>query len=778
MFCLVALNLIVAASAPEVFFSGQRVLLSPVADPVVVRTANHAAVATRLPGAKLTRMLGQFTVIEGEPSAAGRLVRNHEADEVLAVYEAPNGERLYADRHVRVRFTSDATSGAAHALIARVGGSAPEVRNSERNEYDVLAATAEGSLELAAVLRQTPGVLWAHPDFIVHARLAAVPNDPLFASSYHHEILNSAAAWDLSRGSAPSIVAILDSGTDLTHPDLANKSVSPRDTLDRDGDPTPSRDDAHGTACSGIATALSENGIGIAGMCPQCSLMPIRMLDQDGFTRQGGAAEAITWAVTHGARTISCSWSLSPVPDSLTDAILSADNAGAVILFASGNDGAILQDGDIAANPHVRAIGATDQYDVVASYSNVGAQLFLTAPSPNVVTDIVGPRGYTSGDYYTSFAGTSGSTPVVAGLAGLILSLRPELTNTQVADILSSTADKVGAMAYASGRNDHYGFGRANAYRALLVASNMTPCVPSPEDCTNGVDDDCDALIDNLDPQCAPADVPLGAACTRDFQCSLRGFCLGADIGYPSGYCVPNTACAGTGGQGCQSGTICVGEGYATSSQCHLACEDDSACRAGYWCRDFGAAGRACVPNCEVSPCLAGETCDATTKVCVHDGPSAVGGACTTRLDCADNGRCLVDDGGYHGGLCVTECQDTGACADGAQCVMITGGTGFCMPTCAIKDDCRPDFYACHPIESNGTTTGFCFTSCLNDEDCAGETCNAFGLCGDERPPGAPPPPPASNDDDDDDGGCAAVGTSSLASLVAAALIGRRRSKR
>ncbi|MBC7794841.1 MAG: S8 family serine peptidase [Clostridia bacterium] len=772
---LVFTHLLLTATSPEVVFSGQMVHLTPVADPVVIRSGDHRALVRNLPDARLSRLLDRFTVIEGAPSVARQLVRNGDAEEVLAVYETDDGHRLFADRHVRVRFDASVDALAARHVVTAAGGASPLVKNSARNEYDVLAASPEESLEVSAKLRASPGVLWSHPDFIVQVEVLAAATDPLYVSSYHHAILNSAAAWDITRGTGDSRVAVLDSGTDLSHPEFANKVVDPYDFLDNNADPDPSRNDAHGTACSGIATALADNGLGIAGVCPGCSLMPIRMLDENGFTRSGGAADAITWAIDHGARAISCSWSLSPVPDSLTDALASADSRGAIILYASGNAGTTIQDTDIAANRHVHAVGATDQYDLIASYSNTGSHLFITAPSPNVVTDISTDRGYANGAYYTSFAGTSGSTPVVAGLVGLILSVSPGLTNTEVVNILASTADQIGTDPYVVGRNDTYGAGRVSSYRALLVAANRTACPAAVEDCTNGIDDDCDALIDALDPQCAPAALSVGVPCTVDFQCSERGFCLNESLGYASGYCT--ASCGGSGAADCPGGTVCIGEGYATGSQCHASCEDDTSCRAGYWCRSFENGDKACMPSCETSGCLPSEICDSATKTCLHQGPSPLGGACNARTDCAENGRCLSDQGGFHGGFCVTECQDDGVCDNGGDCFVVGAGTAFCLPSCSLAEDCR-EFYACYPVTANGVTTGYCYSACLTDEECSnGDTCNAYGLCGNEQPPGVSAPLATGSSSQGGMDGCAATGGSSFAALIVALVWLRRADK-
>ena len=765
-----------AMVSPEVVFSGKHYALTPVAEPIIVR--GSAALRLGSDDGVATRVLDDFTIVEGARSATRlieTLASQGAAAEVLAVFEMQDGTRLYADRRVRVRFSDDVDEARRRALVTAAGATIGRVVSAARNTLEVLAATAEDSLEVARLLGESPEVRWAHPDFIVRARLEFAPDDALFPQQWHHEVLNSRAAWDIGLGTPSVIIAILDSGVDATHPDLADKIVSPRDTLRQVDSAEPAANDAHGTACAGIAAASTNNGEGIAGVCPNCSILPVRLLDQNGFTRVSAGADGIRWAVDHGARILSNSWGIGPVSTELGEALDEAAAAGVVVLFASGNSGEIIPDNQVAAHPAVSAIGATNQYDLLAAYSNTGPRVFLTAPAAEVVTDIADRRGYTSGAYYASFAGTSASTPVVAGLAGLVWSANPGLSAAQVLQILRDGADRIGSQPYPDGRNDLYGAGRVNAYRAMRFAAGLAPCVPSFEQCANGADDDCDGQIDTLDPQCAPDNVPIGAACTRDFQCSIEGYCLEANLGFPGGYC--SQGCEGTGSP-CPPGAVCVGEGFTTGSSCHVACTSNADCRGGYQCLPVAAGGsaKACLPSCVLSPCLTGEVCNAATGVCEHDGPSGIGGPCATRVDCADNGRCLPDTQGFRDGMCVTECQDDGACPDGTVCLQLGPGQAFCMPTCTRPEECR-EFYACHPIrgtEATAEARGYCWTACLSASDCGYQTCNKYGLCGNETPPDITTAPGDDSGPSGDDGGCAAVPAEPLWLLMLGALWRRR----
>jgi subtilisin family serine protease len=303
----------------------------------------------------------------------------------------------------------------------------------------------------------------------------------------------------MSTGSEEIVIAVLDSGVDRLHVDLFNKLVPGRDTyaVPPDDDPSPGAhwENAHGTACAGLAGAETNNGIGIAGVGWNCKIMPIRVFSKE-FGRWWYIPErlidGIEWATNNGADVLSCSWPELEDNDAIHDAIIYAkdngrDGKGCVLVFAAHNFNRRLT--YPSAYPEVVAVGATDDDDVrwnigFEDGSNFGPELDVVAPSgwgmgQGVImwtTDIRGSAGYNNqnpfadpdwgdaeGNYFKWFGGTSAATPEVAGLAALILSVNSELTSDDVQYIIESTADDKGDP----GRDNEYGWGRINVYEAL-----------------------------------------------------------------------------------------------------------------------------------------------------------------------------------------------------------------------------------------------------------------------------------------------------------------------
>jgi subtilisin family serine protease len=330
---------------------------------------------------------------------------------------------------------------------------------------------------------------------------AAIPNDPLFGQQWNMTQIAAPAGWDISTGAASVVVCVLDQGCDLTHPDLVYAGTGINlGSMSGDGSPT----GPHGTACAGIVAATFDNGAGVAGVAGDCEILPAAFVAWSDVE----VAAGINWATANGADVISMSFGWNGWDPMIIDpAIQAAFTAGLVMCVATHNDnGAIRYP---ATNPLVMAVGASDQADERKSPmspdgecwgSNFGPEISAVAPGVRVpTTDIQGAGGYNddgsggmwacmnyasfgdaAGDYVTVFDGTSAATPHVAGLAALLLSAYPSLTNIDVRTIIESTADKVGATAYAetpgndSGTwNQNMGYGRINVHKALDLADVM-----------------------------------------------------------------------------------------------------------------------------------------------------------------------------------------------------------------------------------------------------------------------------------------------------------------
>ncbi|NMB90817.1 MAG: S8 family serine peptidase, partial [Chloroflexi bacterium] len=299
--------------------------------------------------------------------------------------------------------------------------------------------------------------------------------------------IKAAEAWDITTGSPDVVIAIIDDGVDLTHEDLAANLVPGYDATGGGSAGSYQGNDAHGTNIAGLAAAVSNNGLGVAGVCPNCGIMPVRIAYTSGdywFTSDAILAEGITWAYLNGAWILNNSWG-GGLPTTVIDTAISnaklygRDGKGSVIIFSAGN-GDIPSLGYPASLPEVIAVGASnlcDQRkapvsDLCNGYegawgSDYGSDLDVTAPGVWLdSTDLMGANGYSRGNYYYYMNGTSGSAPIVAGIAGLVLAVQPDLMADQVQAILQDTADDVNG----GGFDVEMGYGRVNAYRAVQAA--------------------------------------------------------------------------------------------------------------------------------------------------------------------------------------------------------------------------------------------------------------------------------------------------------------------
>ncbi|GAC1302546.1 MAG: hypothetical protein NVSMB19_11900 [Vulcanimicrobiaceae bacterium] len=337
----------------------------------------------------------------------------------------------------------------------------------------VTIAVAPGT-EAATIakLSRDSNVRFVTQDHVAHA--LAIPNDPSYASQYALPITQ----WDLAYtanptlgGSTSTVIAIVDSGIDLGHPDLAAK-ILPGATF-VPGTLTPQDDNGHGTHCAGIAAAITNNGVGIAGTNPGAQLLPVKVLDAAGSGAFSNVASGITWAADHGAKIISMSLGCIAgcVDPATSSAIAYAKNTkGVLVVVASGNDGAAV--GFPANDPNSMAIGASDSTDGIAYFSNYGPEVSVAAPGVDIYSTYLP-------NTYASLSGTSMATPMVAGLAGLLVNATS--TPATIRARIEASADKAGTYAYVAGRNDRYGYGRINVYRTVgTVAATPPPGTPAP----------------------------------------------------------------------------------------------------------------------------------------------------------------------------------------------------------------------------------------------------------------------------------------------------------
>lgn len=343
----------------------------------------------------------------------------------------------------------------------------------------------------------------AEPDYL--ASIAGVPNDPYYTQQWamnntgqaiQYETgfpigtpgvdLNMQAVWDLQTGSEDVVVCILDTGVDTDHPEFAGRIVPGYDFQfdDNDPNPIPGEDGgAHGTACAGIVGASGNNGMGVAGIAWNTKIMPVKVL-YNGTGAWSTIASGVTWAADNGADIISASIGGTSYSSVLEDAVNYAFGLGCTLFAASGNSNNDLsvEPSYPASFPNTICVGALSPCGERKSLtscdgeywwgSNYGSAMDFLAPGTrNYTTDITGTDGYDIGDYNPFFNGTSSACPYAAGIAALMLAENPSLTNAEIRSKMQMSCVDMGVV----GKDDDTGYGRIDAYQALLNAtSNQT----------------------------------------------------------------------------------------------------------------------------------------------------------------------------------------------------------------------------------------------------------------------------------------------------------------
>lgn len=304
---------------------------------------------------------------------------------------------------------------------------------------------------LVQALARNPHVKSAELDGVLKMR--QTPADPYYGNEWHLPMVQAPAAWDVATGSGITI-AILDTGVEASHPDLAARIVPGWNFYDNNSNTADVY--GHGTKVAGVAGAIGNNSAGVAGAAWNAKVMPMRISDPSGYlTYYSIVANALIWAADHGARVANISYGVDDVA-AVQSAAQYMRNKGGVVVTAGGNAGAY----DASPNTNTMiTVAATDGSDLRASWSNYGPYIDVAAPGAGIWTTI-------RGGGYGAVNGTSFSSPLTAGVVALMLSANPALQPGQVDSILMSTADDKGT----AGRDDYYGYGRINAARAVAAA--------------------------------------------------------------------------------------------------------------------------------------------------------------------------------------------------------------------------------------------------------------------------------------------------------------------
>jgi subtilisin family serine protease len=347
---------------------------------------------------------------------------------------------------------------AEERAAAEAGAGASPRSAIEALDVRILTVPPERAEEALASLTRNRHVDFAELDGIAEAT-AVTPNDPGWSKQWGAVKTATNAAWDTTTGSSSVVIAELDTGVDFAHPDLQGAFVAGYDFVNRDTSPTD--DNGHGTMVAGLLAARTNNGVGIAGQCWKCVIMPVKVLSSSGSGSYSTVASGITWATDHGARIINMSLGGASASSTLQSAVSYAWSKGALVIAAAGNNGTTALNYPAAYDPAI-AVAGSDSRDGRYSWSSYGSWVELAAPGCDYTT--------ARGGGYSTPCGTSFSSPMTAGIAGLLAAANPGASNVALRDALLATADPVGSWV---------SHGRVNAAKAVAAIGGST-AVPNP----------------------------------------------------------------------------------------------------------------------------------------------------------------------------------------------------------------------------------------------------------------------------------------------------------
>ncbi|MFG1820031.1 S8 family serine peptidase [Kribbella sp. NPDC049174] len=383
-----------------------------------------------------------------------------------------SGQTVAYDPHsVLVKFRPKASAAARKQALSK---SASKARASVAADVVAVTGTVPAP-QLLKKLKADPSVELASLNYLRKA--TATPNDEFYAAGFQHYLptVRMPQAWDVSKSAGAQTVAVLDTGIDAGHPDLAGRTVTGYNAVNPATGPVD--DNYHGTFVSGIIAANTNNTEGIAGVAWSAKVMPVKVLDEFGTGTDEDIIEGLNWAVSHGARVVNMSFGGTMESLVLRDAVANAVAKGVVVVAAAGNTGDDVPQYP-AAYPDVLSVGATNDNAAITGFSSRGDWLDLAAPGYDIVSTV--PRDLDPEFPYGQASGTSFSAPIVAGVAALVRNKYPALTPAEVMARLETTARDAGPR----GRDPYYGAGILDAYAALggPWAADFTPALPDGND--------------------------------------------------------------------------------------------------------------------------------------------------------------------------------------------------------------------------------------------------------------------------------------------------------
>ncbi len=411
-----------------------------------------------LPMLTLTLHGAAFGAKKAEVSSAGLQLK-------LKSEKVNGKERKFEADYLLVKFKDAVSESTQDTLLKKHQSSKAHYFKGIENLHKVKVPPGQEK-KIKAALEASSEVEFVELDELVPADRSS--NDPDLGQQWHLSNISAQAAWDISTGPNQIVVAILDTGVDINHPDLVGRTVAGYNFIDNNTNVTDIQ--GHGTAVAGSAVVATNNGQGLASQCWGCKIMPIRIA----YMQDGGAwgsystiTSGIQWAADKGAKVINCSYGGIYNSASIASAANYAKSKGAMVFISMGNENTYVGSG-VASD--IIYVSATNGENSRAYFSNYGPIVGVAAPGQDILST-------NNGGGYGRWNGTSFAAPMAAGTAALVWSAKPTLTLAAVRKAMLTGVDDIGP----AGKDNDFGFGKINAAKALQVALGTSPTpTPSP----------------------------------------------------------------------------------------------------------------------------------------------------------------------------------------------------------------------------------------------------------------------------------------------------------
>jgi thermitase len=404
---------------------------------------------------KLQHTESKSHVMQVNSIAMGETIKGHlrQDPSVFLIKHNQINESHYNKNEVTVKFKQNPTTEVLNSITQEINGSI--IRKLDSTV--VFRSNTMETTQLISFFKSKENVVFAEPNYL-YLQNELAPNDLLYQEHYQWNLpaIRTEVGWDVTRGKEDITIAIVDTGVDLNHPDLKGRITEGYNVIEDNN--YPDDDNGHGTHVAGIIASETNNEQGVAGITWYNKIMPVKAMGAEGYGTTFDIAKGIVWAADHGADVINLSLGNYQPSSLMEEAVAYAFDKNIVLIAAAGNDNS-KQPSFPASYPEVLAVSAVDFNGNRAPFSNYGDYIDIAAPGVQI------PSTYFN-QQYAALSGTSMASPHVAGLAGLIRSANPNLSNKEVMNIIKSSAYDLGAK----GNDIEFGRGLIDVSGALEAA--------------------------------------------------------------------------------------------------------------------------------------------------------------------------------------------------------------------------------------------------------------------------------------------------------------------